>query len=107
MEIVRGGDKLKGITPFGSLGRGPAILRNCLLGAWVLMLAFKSKSVYTARNSSEITEIISGLSIILFSLYYSFIKKEKNTVWGIPIWFLGGLILIIGMAFYFYKNSLF
>lgn len=94
---------MKGITPFGSSGRGPAILRNCLLGAWVLMLAFKQNSIYMARNSSEITEIIAGLFIILFSLYDTYIRKEKNTVWGIPTWFFGGLILIMGIVFYFYN----
>ncbi|KUO76382.1 MAG: hypothetical protein APF77_06700 [Clostridia bacterium BRH_c25] len=87
---------MKRVTPFSSSGRGPAILRNCILGAFVLMLAFKQKSIYMARNSSGITEIIAGLFIILFSLYDSFIRKEKNTVWGIPTWFIGGLILIMG-----------
>jgi hypothetical protein len=96
---------VKGITSFVSSGKGPAILRNCLLGTWILLLSFKHKSVYSSRNSSEIADIIAGLSIILFSLYYSVIRKEKNTVWGIPTWFIGGLLLSIGMVFLFYKNS--
>ena len=92
------------IIPYGSLGRGPAILRNCLIGAWVLVLAFKQKSIFMARNSSEIIEITAGLFIICFSLYYTYIKKEKNTVWGIPTWIFGVLILCTGMVFYLYKN---
>jgi hypothetical protein len=95
---------VKGIIPYSSLGRGPAILRNCLIGAWILVLAFKQKSIFMAKNSSEITEIITGLFIIGFSLYYTYIKKEKNTVWGIPTWIFGVLILCTGIVFYLYKN---
>jgi len=93
---------VKGDNSFVSSGRGPAILRNCLLGAWIFV--FKQRSIFTARNSSEITEIIAGLSIIFFSLYYTYIRKEKNKVWGIPTWFFGGSFLLIGMVFLFYKN---
>ena len=98
---------MKGIIPFTTSGRGPAILRNCIIGALVLMLALKQKSIYMARNSSEIAEMIAGLFIILFSLYDTFVRKEKNLVWGIPTWFFGALILIMGIVFYLYKNSLF
>ncbi|HYE80969.1 MAG TPA: hypothetical protein VEG39_02250 [Clostridia bacterium] len=94
------------LIPFSSSGRGPAILINCFLGAWIFMLAFKQNSIFLARNSSEITEIVTGILIILFSLYDSYKKKEKNTVWEIPTWLIGSLILIIGIAFYLYNNSL-
>lgn len=97
---------MKVFTPFISSGKGPKILRNCFFGTWAFVLIFKQSSVYTARNSSELTEMISGLSIILFSLYYTFSKKEKNTVWGIPTWVFGGLLLIIGTVFYLNKNGL-
>jgi len=97
---------MKGITPFNSSGRGPAILRNCLLGVWVLMFAFKRSTTFMARNSGEITEIVAGLLIIFFSLYDTYVRREKNDVWGIPTWLLGGLILTIGILFYFYKNPL-
>lgn len=98
---------MKGITPLRSSGRGFATLRNCLFGVWVLVFAFKQNSIYLARNSSEIIEIIAGFLIILFSLYDIYIKKEENTVWGISTWILGGLILIMGTVFYLCKNSLF
>lgn len=77
---------MKGIIPFNSLGRGPAMLINCVLGTFALMLVFRNLSAFLTQNSSAITEIIAGLSIILFSLYDTFIRKEKNTIWGIPAW---------------------
>lgn len=86
--------------------RGIATLRNCLLVAWILVLAFKQNSEYMARNSSEIIEVIAGLLIILYSLYDIYIRKERNEVWGKPTWIYGGLILITGIVFYTYKNSL-
>jgi hypothetical protein len=104
VKIANGDEKMKGISLFVSSGRGPAILRNCLLGAWILVLTFKQNSVYTARNSNEITEIIAGLTVIFFSLYDTYTRKEKNLVWGIPTWLFGGMLLVIGMIFLFYKN---
>lgn len=70
------------------------------------MFAFKQSTTFMARNSGEITEIVVGLLIIFFSLYDAYTRRKKNTVWGIPTWLLGGLILTIGIVFYLYKNPL-
>ncbi|MEA4846196.1 MAG: hypothetical protein VB106_03065 [Clostridiaceae bacterium] len=97
---------MKRITPFISSGRGPAILRNCIVLALLFMFILKEFSANVIRNSGEIVEIVAGLFIILFSMYDTFIRKEKNTVWGIPTWVYGGAIFILGAVFYLYNNSL-
>ena len=97
---------MKRVTPFISSGRGPVILRNCIVAALFFMVIFKSISAHMVKNSGEIVEMVAGLFIILFSLYDTFIRKEKNTVWGIPTWVYGGAILAIGVVFFLNNNSL-
>jgi len=93
---------LSRIIPYSSSGRGPAILRNCLFGVWLLVFAFKQNSIYIASYSSEIILTVAGLFTIAFSLYDTYVRKEKNTVWGISTWILGVLLIGIGVIFYFF-----
>lgn len=77
-----------------SLGKGPQILRYS--GLFALALAILLPKVRYI-NKLVIFLGVFGLLTSFFSYYYSNIKKEKNTLFGVSTWVYGIILLILAL----------